>query len=49
MSKREMILILDIKHQITQEHEDLKQEVPERLLQEIDELEQKFLQRIKGA
>lgn len=49
MTKQEIIFTLDIKYQVVQEHEDFEQEVPELLLQEIDELEQKFLRRIKGA
>ncbi|ELA8087797.1 hypothetical protein RGL60_003320 [Vibrio parahaemolyticus] len=49
MSKQEMIFTLDIKYQIDQEHEDFGQEVPERLSQDIEELEEQFRQRIKGA
>ncbi|WP_196769820.1 hypothetical protein [Vibrio coralliilyticus] len=48
-TKQDIVLSLNIKYQIVQEHEDAELEVPELLLEEIGELEQEFIQRLQVA
>ncbi|WP_171354347.1 hypothetical protein [Vibrio coralliilyticus] len=48
-TKQDIVLALDIKYRIVQEHEEAEQGVPELLLEEIGKLEQQFIQLVQDA